>query len=76
MGGSHKVVLELEALSTVEDWSWGISLNDDYRIDQIYGADLTTDGGKTYISGTDWNRSLDRGETAKIVLGKVRSLLN
>ena len=33
-GGSHRVVLDLEALATAKDWKFEISLPDSYRIDQ------------------------------------------
>ena len=67
-GGSHRVVIDLEALSTANDWKIGISLPNDYTIDQIYDAELTTEGSQTYISGKDWNKNLDKGEKAEVVL--------
>lgn len=67
-GGFYKVVLDLEALINTEDWQIGVSLPDSYQIDQIYGAELTYEGGKTYISGTSWNEDLKTGETTEIIL--------
>ncbi len=67
-GGSYRVVLDLEALSTVKDWKIGVSLPNDYQIDQIYGAKLTQADNNKYISGVDWNKSLAQGNTSEIVL--------
>lgn len=67
-GGSHRVVLDLEALSSAKDWKIGVSLPSDYKIDQIYGAELTQEGGKTYLSGKDWNKNLNSGAKTEIVL--------
>lgn len=67
-GGSHRVVLDLEALSSAKDWKIGVSLPSDYKIDQIYGAELTQEGGKTYISGKNWNKNLNSGAKTEIVL--------
>ncbi|MGF1589807.1 MAG: hypothetical protein ACFCU7_11290 [Pleurocapsa sp.] len=66
-GGSHRVVLDLEALSTAQDWKIGVSLPDNYKIDQIYGAELAQADGKTNISGTNENKYLDKGEKTEIV---------
>ena len=57
-GGSHRVVLDLEALSTVKDWKIGISLPDNYKIDQIYGAVIITEGSKKYLSGVGVEQKL------------------
>ena len=67
-GGSHRVVLDLEALATAEDWKLGISLPKDYKIDQIYNAELTQEGDNTYISGVSWNNSLNKGGKTEVVL--------
>ncbi len=67
-GGSHRVVFDLEALATAQDWKLGVSLPNNYKIDQIYGAELTQADGKTYISGVNWNKYLDKGEKTEIVL--------
>lgn len=67
-GGSHRVVLDLEALSSAQDWKIGVSLPDDYKIDQIYGAELTQENGQTYISGANWNKNLNSGAKTEIVL--------
>lgn len=67
-GGSHRVVLDLEALSTAKNWKTEISLPQDYKIDQVYGGEVSYEGGKTYISGKDWNKDLGKGEKAKVVL--------
>jgi len=37
-------------------------------IDQIYGGKLTESGGKTYLSGSGWNQSLELGENTEIIL--------
>lgn len=67
-GGSHRVVINLEALSTAKYWKIGISLPDDYTIDRIYDAELTTEGSQTYLSGKEWNKNIDKGEKIEIVL--------
>ena len=67
-GGSHRVVLDLEALSSAKDWKVGISLPDDYKVDQIYGGELAQENGQTYVSGASWNKNLDLGAKTEIVL--------
>ena len=67
-GGSHRVVIDLEALDVAQDWKVEVSLADNYKINQIYGGKLTTKKGKTYISGNKWNSDLEVGKSAKIVL--------
>jgi len=67
-GGSYRIVLDLAAISTAEDWELEISFPNNYKIDQIYGAELTQEDDKTYISGVDWNKNLNPGETARIAL--------
>ena len=67
-GKFHRVVLELEALASAKDWKLGISLPNDYKIDQIYHAELTKEGNKTYISGNSLNQSLKQGGKTRIVL--------
>lgn len=67
-GGSHRVVLDLEARSSAQDWKVEVSLADNYKINQIYGGTLTTENGKTYLSGNKWTSDLEVGESAKIVL--------
>ena len=63
-----EVVIDLEALATARDWKIGVTLPDDYDIDQIYNAKLSTEEGKTYISGEDWNNNLDKGSKTEVVL--------
>ena len=67
-GGSHRIAIDLEALSNTENWKIGIELPTAYRIDQIYGAALTQEDGKTYISGAGWNKSMVEGDQAEIIL--------
>ncbi|MEM7762134.1 MAG: cellulose binding domain-containing protein, partial [Cyanobacteria bacterium P01_A01_bin.40] len=67
-GGSHRIAIDLEALSNAEDWKLGIDLPDNYRIDQIYGAELTQEGDKIYISGASWNKYLSQGSKTEIIL--------
>ena len=67
-GSSHRVVLNLAALSEIQDWQFEISQANDYKIHQIYGAEVTQKDGKKYISGASWNKSLKQGENAEIVL--------
>ena len=57
-GSWHRIAIDLEALSNTDNWKIGIDLPADYRIDQIYGAELTQEGGKTYIAGACWNKSM------------------
>ncbi|MEL6441456.1 MAG: cellulose binding domain-containing protein, partial [Cyanobacteria bacterium J06621_8] len=66
-GGSHRIVINLEALSDAKDWNLGIDLPENYRIDQIYGAELTQEGDQLYISGVSWNQSLSQGSKTEIV---------
>ena len=67
-GGSYRIALDLAAISNAKDWKLEVSFPEDYKIDQIYGAKLSEEGGKTYISGVNWNKNLNPGETAKIAL--------
>ena len=67
-GSSHRIVLDLEALAEAKDWKIEVSLPDDYTIDQIYGAELTQENGKTYFSGVDWNRNMNQGSKTEVVL--------
>ena len=67
-GGSHRVALDLKALSTAQDWKIEIALADDYKIDQIYGGELSREQGKTYFSGKSWNQDLNKGDTAEVIL--------
>jgi len=67
-GGSHRVEIDLEALAKAQDWELGISLPGNYAIDQIYGGELTEKDGQTYISGKNWNGTLNEGDSVKIVL--------
>ena len=67
-GGSHRLVLNLEALATAKDWELGISFPDDYVIDQIYGGEVVQREGKNYISGKSWNGTLEQGENTEIIL--------
>jgi len=67
-GDYHRIALNLEALSTAEDWKLGLELPSDYKIDQIYGAKLTQEGNKTYISGEPSNQSLSQGSKTEIIL--------
>jgi hypothetical protein len=67
-GGSHRVVLDLEALSTAKDWKIGISLPDNYQIDQIYGAVIITEGANKYLSGAEWNKNFEKGSKTEVIL--------
>jgi endoglucanase len=67
-GGSHRVMIDLETLMTAKDWKIGISIPDGYKINQIYGAEVTTEGNKTYISGVNGKKSLNKGDKTNIVL--------
>ena len=67
-GGSHRVVLDLEALSTAKNWQAGLDLADGYEIKEIYGGKLSYQDGNAYVSGEDWNKSLKQGEKAEVVL--------
>jgi endoglucanase len=67
-GDWHRIAIDLEALSSVDNWKIGIDLLADYRIDQIYGAELTQEGGKTYIAGVGWNKSMVKGNKTEIIL--------
>ncbi|MEL6912331.1 MAG: hypothetical protein AAFO85_19345, partial [Cyanobacteria bacterium J06598_4] len=48
---------DLEATKDANNWKIGIDIPSDYRIDQVYGAKLTQEAGKTYLSGESWNES-------------------
>jgi endoglucanase len=67
-GSRHRIAINLEALSNAENWKIGINLPTDYKIDQIYGAELSLEGGKTYIAGAGWNKSMVPGNQAEIIL--------
>ena len=67
-GGSHRLAIDLEALSTAKNWKFEVSLPKEYKIDQIYNAKLTQQGNKTYISGVSWNKSLTKGKGTEIIL--------
>ncbi|MCC0176046.1 cellulose binding domain-containing protein, partial [Waterburya agarophytonicola K14] len=67
-GNRHRVAIDLEAKSTAENWKMEFSLPNDYEIKEIYGAELIEEGGKTYLSGANWNKSLDSGDKTEIVL--------
>ena len=67
-GSMHRIVLDLEALTKAKDWKIEVSLPNDYKIDQIYGAELTQENGKTYLSGVDWNRNMNQGSKTEVVL--------
>ena len=72
-GGSHRIELDIEALSSAKDWKIGIDLPQGYTIDQSYGALVTQENGKAYISGANipdemWNKKLNQGDKAKVVL--------
>ena len=64
----HKTVVNLEALSAVEDWKVEISLPDGYEVAEIYNAEITQENGKSYLSGGDGNNSLEQGSSTKVVL--------
>lgn len=66
-GGSHRVALNVEALSDVQNWSFEVSVPDNYVLDQIYRAELFEENGKTFISGLDWNQDLAQGEQTEII---------
>jgi len=67
-GSRHRIAINLEALSNAENWKIGINLPTDYKIDQIYGAELNQEGGKTYLTGAGWNKSMVTGNQAEIIL--------
>jgi endoglucanase len=67
-GSRHRIAINLEALSNAENWKIGINLPTDYKIDQIYGAELNQEEGKTYLTGAGWNKSMVPGNQAEIIL--------
>ena len=67
-GNKSKIVVELEALTNAKDWKLGLSFPDHYKIDKIYGAELSTENGETYISGLERNKDLNKGRKTKVVL--------
>lgn len=67
-GSGHKMVLNLEALSAAEDWKIEISLPDDYKVDEIYNAEITQENGKNYLSGSSWNSSVEQGSNTEVIL--------
>ena len=66
-GNVQRIVLDIEALSQTQGWKIEIP-QDSYTIDQIYGAKLTEENGKTYISGASWNEDLEQEEKTEVVL--------
>ncbi|WP_019505343.1 right-handed parallel beta-helix repeat-containing protein [Pleurocapsa sp. PCC 7319] len=66
-GGSHRFLLNVEALSDISNWSLEVSVPNDYILDQIYGAESFQENGKTFISGVEWNQDLNQGEQTEIV---------
>jgi endoglucanase len=67
-GSRHRVAIDLEALSSAQDWQMQISLPSDYKIKEIYGAEIIQKDGKNYISGKSGNESLTQGAKTQIVL--------
>ena len=67
-GGSHRIAIDLEALNNTSDWKFGIDIPSDYKIDQIYGAKLTQENGQAYLTGEDWNQSMNAGDKTEIIL--------
>ena len=63
--GSHRVRLEIEAHSDIQNWS--LELITPYELDEIYGAVLTKENGKTFISGVDWNQNLKQGDQTEVI---------
>ncbi|MEM6613168.1 MAG: right-handed parallel beta-helix repeat-containing protein [Cyanobacteria bacterium P01_C01_bin.72] len=66
-GNVQRIVLDIEALSQTQGWKIEIP-QDNYTIDQIYGAKITEENGKTYISGASWNQDLEQEEKTEVVL--------
>ena len=68
-GDTHRIALDLEALTNVENWKIGVSLPDGYEIqDSSYGVNVSTENGKTYIWATEDNKTLNSGDKAQISL--------
>ncbi|MGD1917775.1 MAG: cellulose binding domain-containing protein, partial [Pleurocapsa sp.] len=67
-GGSHRVSIDLEALSSAQNWKMEISIPDNYDIKEIYGGEIIHENGKTYLSGVSWNQSLNQGNKTEIIL--------
>jgi|GEM_PF-1741584 len=67
-GDSHRIAIDLEALSSADNWKIALDLPDGYRIDQIYSAGLIQEEGKTYLTGAGWNKSMAAGDKVEIVL--------
>ncbi len=67
-GQNHRIALDLEALANTKNWKIEVSLPDNYEIDEIHGAKVSTENGKTYISGTGENKKLNKGDKAHISL--------
>ena len=72
-GGSHRIELDLEALAATKDWKIGIDIPEGYTIDQAYGALITQENGKSYITGANvpnkvWNKDLSKGDQTKVIL--------
>ena len=64
-GGAHRVHLEIEARSDIQNWS--LELKTPYNLEEIYGAVLTKENGKTFISGVDWNQNLRQGDQTDVI---------
>lgn len=67
-GKGHKVVIDLEALNSVSDWKLGIDIPQHYQIQKIYGGELSTTDGQTYLSGVTRNQDLNSGQKTQVVL--------
>ena len=67
-GQHHRIALDLEAVGDTKNWKIEVSQSDGYEIDEIHGAKVSTQNGKTYISGTKDNQELNSGEKAHISL--------
>ncbi|MEM7589967.1 MAG: right-handed parallel beta-helix repeat-containing protein, partial [Cyanobacteria bacterium P01_A01_bin.83] len=66
-GDLKRVVLDLEALTQANDWKIGVP-SDHYEIEQIYYGKLLEENGKQYITSAGWNKDLEAGGKAEIVL--------
>ena len=67
-GQHHRIALDLEALTNAENWKIEVSLAEGYQLDEVHGAEVITDNGKTYISGTGENQKLNSGDKAHVSL--------
>ena len=67
-GGSHRLVINLEALGDADNWKIGLDIPKDYQIKEFYSGKVIQEEGKTYLTGAGGNKSMTAGDKVEIVL--------